>query len=318
MATTPTARWRSVARDATRLANEVRHDWTQHRIAGLAAEIAFFALLGLFPAVIVFAALLGSLDVLIGQSAATGTEEWLLERISDTFGDQSALDAAVAELFARSDARVVTVGVAVAAYAASRGFVAVVRALNVSRGHHGRRSWLSTRLVGFALTFLTLLAATAVAAMVVVGPLLGSGADLADRLGAGSAFSAAWDWLRWPVVVIVVIAWAATVYRIAPLHKLPWRSEIPGALLATVWWLTVSGGFGAYLRLASNDVNAVFGLLGGALSLLLWLYLLAMGLLAGAELNRLLDRWRTRSRPPSDAVPTSSQTPDSNGSPPGD
>ncbi len=294
MSASRTTRLRALASRALRLANEARQDWVRHRIAGLAAEIAFFAILGAFPAVIVFAALLGSLDVLIGQSAAAATEEWLLERISGTFGDQNTLDVTVAELFDRSDARVVTVGVAVAAYAASRGFVAVVRALNVSRGYHDQRSWLSTRLIGFALTFLTLVAGTAVAAMVVVGPLLGGGSDLADRLGAGSAFSTAWDWLRWPVVVLVVVAWAATVYRIAPLHKLPWRHEIPGALVATVWWLGVSIGFGAYLSLASSGVNAVVGVLGGAISLLLWLYLLAMGLLAGAELNRLLDLQRSR------------------------
>ena len=281
------------------IANEVRQDWGTKRIAGLSAEIAFFALLGLFPAIIVFAALLGSLDVLIGRSAAADTEAWLLEQISNTFGDQNTLDATVADLFDRSDARVVTIGIAVAAYAASRGFIAVVRALNVCRGHQGTRSWLSTRLVGFALTFFTLLIAVAVAAMVVIGPLFGGGTELADRLGAGSTFSTAWDWLRWPVVVIVVVAWAATVYRIAPLHKLRWRREVPGALLATAWWLVVSGGFGAYLQLASNGVNAIFGLLGGALSLLLWLYLLAMGLLAGAELNSLLDRHRPGHSSPS-------------------
>jgi len=67
---------------------------------------------------------------------------------------------------------------------------------------------------------------------------------------------------------------------------------LPGAVVGTVWWLVVSAGFGAYLEVASSGVNAVFGLLGGALSLLLWLYLLAMGLLAGAGLNMVLTRRR--------------------------
>ncbi len=285
-------RLRTTARKALDISNEIRRDWGAKRIGGLSAEIAFFALLGLFPAIIVFAALLGSLDVLIGRTAAADTEAWLLEQIINTFGDQNTLGGTVADLFDRSNARVVTVGIAVAAYAASRGFVAVVRALNVCRGHQGTRSWLSTRVVGLGLTFFTLVVAAAVAAMVVVGPLLGGGSEFADRLGAGRLFSTAWDWLRWPVVVVAVVAWAATVYRVAPLHKLRWRYEVPGALLATGWWLVTSGGFSAYLQLASSGVNAVFGLLGGALSLLLWLYLLAMGLLAGAELNSLLDRHR--------------------------
>ncbi len=305
MPTGAPSRLRILARTSLHLFNETRADWGRARIGGLSAEIAFFALLGLFPAVIVFAAALGSLDVLIGQSAAGETEQLLIDRISDTFGSQNTLDSTVADLFDRSDARIITAGVAVAMYAASRGFVAVVRALNVICGHRGRRNWLSTRVVGFSLTILTLLVAVLVAAMVVVGPLLGGGEQLADRIGAGAAFSTAWDWLRWPAVFGAVVAWAATVYRIAPRHSERWRHELPGAVLATFWWLAVSLGFGAYLNLASNGVNAVFGLLGGALSLLLWLYLLAMGMLAGAEVNTVLERRRTAG-PGSRASPVAS------------
>jgi membrane protein len=143
-------------------------------------------------------------------------------------------------------------------------------------------------LVGFGLTLFTLVVAVVVLTMVVVGPLLGEGSVLADRLGYGSGFATAWDWLRWPLVIIVLMAWAATVYHVGPKHRSPWRWELPGAIVATIWWLVVSMGFRSYLDLASSGANAVFGVLGGALSLLFWLYLLAMGLLIGAELNGLL------------------------------
>jgi membrane protein len=55
-----------------------------------------------------------------------------------------------------------------------------------------------------------------------------------------------------------------------------------------VWWTVVSLGFGTYLGLASSGANAIFGFLGGALSLLFWLYLMAMGLLLGAEVNSMI------------------------------
>ena len=275
-----------------RFAEEFRVDWSRARVGGLSAEIAFFALLGLFPAVVVFAAALGSLDVVMGEGVAAEIEQWLLDQVHEVFGSDNTLRSTIAELFERSNAGLITVGIVLTMYASSRGLVAVVRALDVAYGHNQRRSWLSVRVLGLGLTVSTIVVAALVAALVVVGPLLGSGEEVAERVGAGSVFTTAWGWLRWPVVFAVVVLWATSVYHIGSRRRAPWRRELPGAVVGTVWWLVVSAGFGAYLEVASSGVNAVFGLLGGALSLLLWLYLLAMGLLAGAGLNMVLARRR--------------------------
>jgi membrane protein len=282
------ARWSGLLR----LVDDFRVEWSRARVGGLSAEIAFFGLLGLFPAVLVFAAALGSLDVVIGAGAAADTEQWLLDRVVETFGRDNTLRQTIEELFDRSNAGLITAGVALTLYASSRGFTAVVGALDVTYGHEYRRNWISTRVMGFVLTLFTLMVAALVAAMVVVGPLLGGGEELAERLGAGSAFTTLWDWFRWPVVFVVVICWGTSVYHFAPRRRTPWRTDLPGAAVATVWWLAVSLGFRVYLDAASSGVNAVFGLLGGALSLLIWLYLLAMGLLVGAEINHLLNSRR--------------------------
>ena len=129
--------------------------------------------------------------------------------------------------------------------------------------------------------------ASIVMVLIVVGPLFGGGEELADDLGVGSFFATLWTWFRWPVVFLVLLAWAATVFHIAPNHRSPWRYELPGALVSAVWWSVVSLGFNSYLNAASSGSNAIYGLLGGALSLLFWLYLMSMGLLLGAELNSL-------------------------------
>ena len=284
--------FRSFARQAMGFAEELRLDWSRARVSGLSAEIAFFALLGLFPAVVVFAAALGSLDVVMGEAAAADTEQWVLNQVQEIFGADNTLRSTIAELFERSNAGLITVGIVLTMYAASRGFIAVIRTLDVAYDHQQRRTWLSIRILGLGLTASTIVVAALVAAMVVVGPLLGGGGEMAERLGAGSAFATTWGWLRWPVVFAVLVSWATSIYHIASRRRGPWRRELPGAVVGTVWWLVVSAGFGAYLELASSGVNAVFGLLGGALSLLLWLYLLAMGLLAGAGLNMVLARRR--------------------------
>ena len=275
-----------------RFIDDLRREWSRARVGGLAAEIAFFGLLGLFPAVIVFAAALGSLDVVIGADAAADTEAWLLDRVVETFGRDNTLRATVEDLFDRSNAGLITAGVVITVYASSRGFTAVVGALDVTYGHEHRRNWFSTRVTGFVLTLFTLIVAALVAAMVVVGPLFGGGEEIADRLGAGTAFTTAWVWFRWPVVFVVVVCWAASLYHFAPRRRTPWRTDLPGAVVGTIWWLAVSLGFRVYLDAASSGMNAVFGLLGGALSLLIWLYLLAMGLLVGAEINSILNSRR--------------------------
>ena len=279
----------SLWRETVRLVEELRREWSRARVGGLSAEIAFFGLLGLFPAVIVFAAALGSLDVVIGAGAAADTKEWLLDRVVETFGSDNTLRATVEDLFDRSNAGLITAGVVLTVYASSRGFTAVVGALDVTYGHDYRRNWVSTRVMGFVLTLFTVIVAALVAAMVVVGPLLGGGEEIAERLGAGSAFTTAWDWFRWPVMFVLVVCWAASLYHFAPRRRTPWRTDLPGAVVSTVWWLVVSVGFRAYLDAASSGMNAVFGLLGGALILLVWLYLLAMGLLVGAEINSVLN-----------------------------
>ena len=263
-------------------------EWSKDRVGGLAAEIAFFALLGFFPTVVALAAALGSADAILGESAAADIETWLVERMVDVVGGDNTLEATIRDLFDGGNGGALTAGAVLAVYAASRGFTAVVRALDVAYDHEHLRGWFSTRVVGLGLTAFTVVMAAVVLVLVVVGPLLGSGDDLADDLGVGSGFATAWSWFRWPVVFAVLIAWAATIYHLAPNHRSPWRFELPGALVAAVWWLLVSLGFGTYLGVASSGANAVFGLLGGAISLIFWLYLMAMGLLVGAEMNSII------------------------------
>jgi len=267
---------------------DIGGEWSKDRVGGMSAEIAFFALLGFFPALIVLAAALGSADGLLGEANATEIEEWFVEQMTDIFGGENSLGETVKDLFSGANTGAFTVGALLAVYAASRGFVAVVGALDVAYDHEQNRGWLSTRLVGFGLTLLTVLVAAVVLTLVVVGPLFGGGGELAEDLGVDGWFTVLWTWFRWPIVFAMLVAWAASVYHIAPNHRSPWRSELPGAALASVWWTAVSLGFGQYLEAASSGANAVFGLLGGALSLLFWLYLMAMGLLLGAEVNSVM------------------------------
>ncbi len=269
------------------LGREVADEWSKDRVGGLAAEIAFFALLGFFPSLIALTAALGSLDGILGENNAAEIKDWLVGQMIDVFGGDNNLEATVTDLFDDTNAGAITLGLLLAVYAATRGFVAVVRALDQAYDHEVNRDWLSTRLVGWLITVITVVVMAVVLTLVVVGPRIFSGNEIAEELGL-AWFSWAWTWLRWPVVFVVVVSWAAAVYHIAPNHRSPLRAELPGAVLASIWWTAVSLGFGQYLEVASTSANAVFGLLGGALTLLFWLYLMSMGLLLGAEVNSII------------------------------
>lgn len=261
------------------------HEWREDRVGGLAAEVAFFAVLSVFPALLALAAALGFLDALLsGEGRA---EQAVVSVVAGVVGDEGAVTPAVRRLFDSESRGVLTAGVALAIIALSRGFAAVVRALDVAYDLDERRSWLSVRITAVALSVGTLVVAPLLLAAMVVGPLLGGGMAVANTFGLGQAFATAWTWLRVPAALLVVVSWAATIFHVAPNHHTPWRCDLPGAVLTAAVWIAVSAGFRVYLHLA-GATNAVFGVLGGALTLLFWLYLLAIGLLAGGELNALL------------------------------
>jgi membrane protein len=201
--------------------------------------------------------------------------------------------ASVEELFDQGRGGVLTASILLALWALSRGFAAAIRALNLAYGVSDRRPWLRLRALALVLSLGSVVMAALILATLVAGPLLGGGRAVADALRVGEAFAFAWNWLRWPVAAVILVAWATTLYHVAPNKRSAWRGDIPGGILVAALWLGVSVGFGAYLRVAAEG-NPVMGILGGALIMLLWLYLLSLALLIGGEFNAVLraGKWK--------------------------
>jgi membrane protein len=208
----------------------------------------------------------------------------------------SGLSGAVRELFAHPSGRVALIASVTALVGLSRAWSVVIRALDLAHGVQERRPWLRQRLLGLALALSSVLLLVVGLAVIVVGPLFGAGEALAERLQLGGPFTFVWTWLRWPVVSVLLVVWAAAVYHLAPGRRLPWAAALPGALAAAVLWLAASLGFSLYLQLAAG-ANRVLSTLGGALIGVLWLYLLALILLVGGELNGVLQRSRRVAAP---------------------
>ncbi len=213
-----------------------------------------------------------------------------MEVVRDLFSEEaSGVADAVEELFRGESPGLLTVGVVAALWASSRGFAAVMDAMAVVYDVEDRRGFLQRRLLALGLAVGSILLVALVLALVVVGPLFGRGADIAEALGLGRLFAALWTWVRIPAALLAAMAWGATVYHVAPMHRTPWRWDLPGAALMAVLWIIETLGFRWYLGVAAEG-NQVFGTLGGAIVLLFWLYLLAGALLIGGELNAHLAR----------------------------
>jgi membrane protein len=118
--------------------------------------------------------------------------------------------------------------------------------------------------------------------LLIVGPEAGEA--LADNFGLASLFDTLWRVLYFPVVISLGLALLTWIYHFVPPHTTRWRRDLPGAVLAFVIWFVGSLGLRIY---ATNFVatDSAYSYFGTPLVLLLWIYLTAVALLVGAELN---------------------------------
>jgi membrane protein len=96
-----------------------------------------------------------------------------------------------------------------------------------------------------------------------------------------------WGGMRWLIAILTSIAVIALIYHHAVPRTQPWHSVIPGATLATLVWFLVTIGFRSYLQ-HFGDFTTIYGSLGAAMALLVWMYLVSLVVLVGAEFNALL------------------------------
>ena len=247
-----------------------------------AAALTYYAMMSLFPGLLVIVTLLG----LVGQQGlVTDATNYLLKHGVDKGTVDQIAKALQNMINASSGALSITlvISLLLALNGAAGAFGAAGRALNVvyrveeNRGLVRRK--LNDLLVALAVIVLLL--------VVLIAVFLGGqiAHDLFGKIGLGDTASKIWSYARWPVAFLAASVAYALVYGLAPdrePRRIRWIS--PGALLAIVLWLLLSGAFSFYVRNFSN-YGAVYGTFASAIVLLLWLYLSANAFLYGAELN---------------------------------
>ena len=253
---------------------------------GLAAQLAFYFLMALFPALLFLVALIGYLPVenrLSELLAALGTvaPQELVE----------LLRGQLAQIAEGSRASLLTLGIIGAIWSSSAAMVAIIDALNRTYDVAEWRSWWKRRLVAIGLTIALALFIIVSLTLMLVGPTMASRGAEWLRLAPVVAF--VWGLMRWPVMIFCVMLGMDFVYHFAPNRRARWMWITPGSVLATVLWIVSSFAFKLYVT-HFGEYTATYGAIGGAIVTMLWFYVSSIAILVGAELNGVIeDAWRS-------------------------
>lgn len=266
-----------------RAAHEFGHD----ECTDLAAGLTYYGVLSIFPGLLALVSLLG----VFGQGPST--VESLLD-ILEAVGQGDSADTLRGPItdMVNSGAAGLTlvVGLVGAVWSASGYVGAFGRAMNRIYGVDEGRPFIRLRPLNLALT----VAFVIMAALILLGLVLTG--DLAravgDTIGLGGAAVTTWSIAKWPVILILVIAMVALLYWATPNVKQPrfrWLSV--GAVIAILAAIVASVGFGLYVSGFSN-YDKTYGSLAGVIVFLLWMWLMNLALLFGAEVDAEMERGR--------------------------
>jgi membrane protein len=277
----------------TELGKRVYAEVMDDDVLGRSAQLSYYFLLALFPALLFLTSLLGYLAGEDGQ-LRQGLFSYLAAVLP---GEASKLVAeTVTDVTQSSGGGKISFGILATFWAASNGMGAVSESLNAAYDLKETRSWWKVRLTAVGLTLaLTLLIVTALV-------LVLYGHDIADavsvKIGLGSAFATAWKVLQWPLVLVFVLVAFALIYYFAPnSHRQDWKWITPGAVIGVLLWLLISFAFKAYLSFF-NSYSATYGSLGAVIILMLWFYFTGTAILVGGEINSEIENEMARQGAP--------------------
>lgn len=255
-----------------------------HDLTGMAAEMAYSFLFALFPLLLLFAAIIGMVGGVMGRTdllleAMSRVTPFLPRPVADLF------EAGILDLVTERSGAIALFGLLLAFWGATSGVGALMKGLDRAYGvARARPMWRQRAIGGLA----TLVIAPLCLAVLVVSALAhGLTSWLGALTGTSEQMVLLLAVLQIPVIFVVVFAVMTLVYWTLPAVAQRYRDVLPGSLVAATGWSVVTQAFGLYI----SDIDAygaTYGIFGAAIAFLLWLYLVGLVTLLGAEVNALL------------------------------
>jgi membrane protein len=275
----PPRGWFAILR---RVMAEVKED----NVSLLAAGVAFYAMLAIFPAIIALVTVYGmvadpaEVESQVSEFAKglpSGADELITQQLTNVVnaGEQALSIGLALSLLA-------------VLWSASGGVQGLVKSLNLVYDERETRGFVKLRGLSLLLTLGAIVVAVVALVLIAVFPAV------IDDLGLGEAGRLAASIGRWVILALLVLAALAVLYRFAPDRANPrWRWVSWGAVVALVLWLLGSFGFSWYVD-NFGKYNQTYGALASVIILLLWLYLSAFAVLLGAEFDAEIERQTAR------------------------
>lgn len=278
----PKRGWRDIL---LRVKDRIKRD----RLSIIAAGVAFYALLAVFPALAALVAIFGlvaSPEEVEQQLATLGgvlppeAAEVLLGQVHDlTSTDSTALGIGAIG------------GLLLALWSASAGIRTLMEALNVAYNEEEKRGTIKLYGTALLLTLAAILGTLVSIAVVVALPVI------IKFLGLGSLVEGVVAFGRWPILALMLVLGLALMYRYGPSHASPRRAWVSwGAVIATALCVAGSALFSFYVT-RFGSYNETYGAMGAIVILLTWFLLSSYAVLIGAEINAEMERQTRNERP---------------------
>ena len=284
-AASPLATWLRQLRDVVwRLMVTTVGSCLKHRVTGLAAEAAFFAVLSVPPLIFALAGAIGFVTDQFSPAQVADVRNAIID-LSERALTENAVNRIITptidDVLQGGRFDVISLGFVLALWSGSRALHVFIDTITIMHGLGGHRGIVKTRAMSFALYILAMVTGVVALPLVVAGPGL-----VAEWLPARADLLIHF---YWPVVVVISICFLATLYHVSVPVRTNWSFNLPGATFALFCWIVGSYLLRWFLTATAADSRSIYGPLAAPIAVLLWLYLVSIAVLVGAAVNAAFD-----------------------------